>query len=224
MFSCRDDLDQQLAEDVACILHQAAIDKGKAVLAVSGGKTPLGLFQVLSRKKLLWDRVWITLVDERWVDITSQDSNEKLVRENLLINEAQAARFSGLKTTAETATEGAEICNLRLAGLGKIDVVILGMGNDGHTASLFPGAENLDGALEPGAQAYAALTPPTAINERITMTLPRIVDSCQIYIHITGDEKKQVLEKALHNCDLSRLPVSAVLQQKQTPVRVYWSE
>lgn len=115
-------------------------------------------------------------------------------------------------------------CNLRLGTLGNADAMILGMGSDGHTASLFPGSENLGAALAPDAPCYAAVSPPGAVHERITMTLPRILASRQIFVHITGMEKKQVLEAALHDSDFNRLPVSAVLQQNKTPVRVYWSQ
>ena len=110
---------------------------------VSGGRTPMGFFHLLSQQVLDWSKVTVLLADERWVDAGHADSNEKLVRENLLINEPAKATYLALKNDAEQALDGEAECEAALAGLDTFTVLILGMGDDGHTASLFPGSEAL---------------------------------------------------------------------------------
>ena len=130
-------LDIALADEVAMYLKQSIDQQGSASLVVSGGRTPLGFFHTLSQQSLDWSKVVVTLADERWVEADHKDSNEKLVRENLLINNANQAQFLALKNTAETAGEGCAELEKALASLNEFSVVILGMGDDGHTASLF---------------------------------------------------------------------------------------
>ena len=136
-------LDIELAEKVAALLAADIQARGKASLVVSGGRTPMGFFHLLSQQLLDWSSVTVTLADERWVDADHQDSNEKLVRENLLINEAHQAQFISLKSAAKNAVDAESECEQALASAGQFTVVILGMGDDGHTASLFPGTEAL---------------------------------------------------------------------------------
>ena len=140
-------LDIALSEKVSGMLRSAIETDGKASLVVSGGRTPVGFFHLLSQQILDWTQVTITLADERWVDADHPDSNEKLVCENLLINEARSAHYLSLKNSAPTAEEGESACHRAFADMGRFTVVILGMGDDGHTASLFPGAQALDGSL-----------------------------------------------------------------------------
>ena len=132
-----------LANQVAGLLRAAIKERGRASLVVSGGATPVPFFAALSAQALDWQQVTITLADERWVDPADPDSNEQLVRRHLLQNRAAAARFVGLKTGAITAVQGEKECGARLALVPRpFDALILGMGNDGHTASLFPQASN----------------------------------------------------------------------------------
>lgn len=225
MFADTPALDRQLAETVAALLGAAIKHNGSAVLAVSGGRTPLGFFAELSRQPISWQQVSVSLADERWVSVDHQDSNEGLVREHLLINAAASARFVGLKNEAATAAEGVDACEGELQELGVPDVVVLGMGDDGHTASLFPDARGLAAALDPqGAQLCAAITPPRASHERMTMTLAQLARAHHIFIHITGAAKKTLLEQATDAADPSQLPVAAVLNQQRVPVSVYWSD
>ncbi|MGX9726368.1 MAG: 6-phosphogluconolactonase [Candidatus Electronema sp. VV] len=214
-----------LVEHLAAALRRDIAAQGRASLAVSGGSTPLPLFERLSALDIPWQNVLITLADERWVDAASPDSNEALVRRSLLRNRAAAATFIGLKTAAATAAAGAADCETRLAALPKpFTAVILGMGNDGHTASLFPGAPQLAEAadLRCGTRC-AALRPQTAPHERISLTLPALLDTREIILHITGPEKKAVLEQALSAGPSEEMPIRFILRQQTVPVAVYWA-
>ncbi|HDO31485.1 MAG TPA: 6-phosphogluconolactonase, partial [Desulfobacteraceae bacterium] len=116
-------------------------------------------------------------------------------------------------------------CAQRLAGLPRpFDVVILGMGGDGHTASFIPGARRLPEALDmKSGRDCLAISPPEAPHERMTLTLPVLLDSRQIILHITGPAKKKVLEQALADGPATAMPIRTILRQQQTPLSVYWA-
>ncbi len=219
------ELAEHLAVQVADFLRQAIKARGRATLVVSGGTTPKPLFLALARQDLDWDRVTITLADERWVDTTAADSNERLVRQYLLQDQAGAAKLIGLKNKATTAKEGEKECAQRLAGLPRpFDLVILGMGGDGHTASFFPGARRLPEALDmKSGRDCLAISPPKAPHDRMTLTLPVLLDSRQIILHITGQAKKKVLEQAMADGPATAMPIRTILRQQQTPLSVYWA-
>lgn len=220
-FADAHELDRELAEHIATRLREDIEARGRASLAVSGGGTPRLMFQRLSRCELDWSRVWITLVDERWVDPDSPDANERLVRENLLQNSATSAHFISLKTSAVNAQEALEEVAERLAAMAlPLSIVVLGMGGDGHTASWFPQALNLADLLDPaGTATLGATDPVTAPHQRITLTLPAVRNSRDIAIHITGEQKRQLLEAAVQQ----GYPVAAVLAQTTTPVTIWWA-
>ena len=185
----------------------------------------MGFFHQLSQQVLDWSKVTVTLADEeRWVDNDHQDSNEKLVRENLLINEAHCAKFLSLKNSEETAVDGEAELEVELSKYGQFTVVILGMGDDGHTASLFPGATALAAGLDlDSGRSCIAVTPTEAPHERISMTLPRLLNTESLIIHISGENKQNVLDKALAGSNVEELPIRSVLQQTQVPVTIYWA-
>ena len=217
-------LDNSLSAEVSERLASAIANHGKATLILSGGRTPMGFFHQLSQQILDWSKVTVTLADERWVDNDHQDSNEKLVRENLLINQAHCAQFLSLKNSAETAVEGEAELEEQLSGYGQFTVVILGMGDDGHTASLFPGAAALAAGLDlDSGRSCIAVTPTEAPHERISMTLPRLLNTESLIIHISGENKQNVLDQALAGSNVEELPIRSVLQQTQVPVTVYWA-
>ncbi|MEH6628043.1 MAG: 6-phosphogluconolactonase [Motiliproteus sp.] len=224
-FADRAALDRQLCEEIAERLRSTLAQRDQASLVVSGGSTPVGLFEALSLQDLDWSRVVVTLADERWVKADAGDSNERLVRNHLLQNRAAAARFIGLKTPADSADAGVEQCQQRLAALPQqLDVVILGMGEDGHTASFFPGAEALNRALDPQSTSDClALTPLTAAHSRMTLTLARLLRCDQLYLHLCGDSKLPVLEQAQGSGAVADMPVRAILRQKQSPLAIYWA-
>jgi len=172
-----------------------------------------------------WQDVIVTLVDERWVEPTEDDSNERLVQTHLLKNRAAAATFIGMKNSAATATGGEKICERQLQNIPRpFDVLILGMGSDGHTASLFPGAGKLPLATDMNSNKICmGIAPLSAPHGRMTLTLPVILDSRQLFLHITGENKKKVLEKATAEGPDEEMPVRFVLRQQSTPLSVYWA-
>ncbi|WP_157315261.1 6-phosphogluconolactonase [Chitinibacter sp. GC72] len=223
-FSTKEALDQQLATTIANELKQAIAQRGSAGLAVSGGRTPAGMFKALRASDLDWSRVVITLVDERWVQPDHADSNERLTRDKLLQDGAAAATFISLVNLAATPHEAQPEIEARLAALpNPIDVVILGMGDDGHTASLFPNAAELEAACASTAL-LAAVTPPAAPHQRITLTLPTIVKSPKVIVHITGEGKKTLLQNAMAaNVAVNeQYPIRRVLDQVAL-ADVFWA-
>ena len=224
-FEDRTSLVAELAGRIAVLLTAGVEDKGRASLAVSGGSTPLALFEQLSIMDIPWKDIIITLVDERWVEATEPDSNELLVRNRLLQHRAAAASFIGMKNGALNATDGEMECERQLQKVPRpFDVLILGMGGDGHTASLFPGAKKLAAAtdMESG-RSCMGLAPLTAPHERMSLTLPAILDSRQLVLHIVGQDKKDVLDNALAAGPASDLPIRFVLRQQTTPLSIYWA-
>jgi 6-phosphogluconolactonase len=225
VFPDRQQLINELADRIGTALSGSIAAHGLASLAVSGGSTPVRLFERLSGLDIPWRDVVITLVDERWVDPASPDSNERLVRRHLLKKRAAVATFIGFKNFAATAGEGEAECERRLHQIPPpFTLLILGMGNDGHTASLFPGAEQLTQAtdMESG-RTCMAITPTDAPHDRMTLTLPAILDSEEIILHITGSEKKEVLEKAEKAGLPEAMPIRFVFRQKTTRVTVFWA-
>lgn len=212
-----------LADDIAGRLRAALTARGSAVLAVSGGTTPKRFFERLSDCDLDWASVVVTLVDERFVSTSSDRSNEGLVRKHLLRNRARLARFVGLRGNAAEpeAAAGAASAALALFG-GRLDVAILGMGTDGHTASYFPDAPDLDRVLDPAATAAVmAVHAETAGEPRLSLSLPILVDAGHLALHIEGKEKREVLERALHGPPLA--PVARVIAAAPHPLAVYWA-
>ncbi|MFT5350056.1 MAG: 6-phosphogluconolactonase [Gammaproteobacteria bacterium] len=221
-FSNTSQLDTALVQAVAGYLQAAIDEEDCASLVVSGGRTPVAFFQLLSKQLLPWSKVTVTLADERWVDVDHSDSNEKLVRKNLLINQASTAKFVSLKNTAESAVAGEATSSDVMNAMGKFTLVILGMGEDGHTASLFPDADVLVQGLDMQlGRACIAVTPPHAPHPRMSLTLPRLLNTKQLILHITGANKIQLINTALVGDDALELPVRAVLHQQLTPVSIY---
>lgn len=224
VFSSKDKLAQALAEAVAENLNAGLDERGSASLAVSGGSTPKRFFEVLgAREDIDWENVTVTLVDERWVDEGSDRSNARLVKDNLLAGPAAAATFVPLYAgTPEPDAAGIDAANKAVAEVpAPFDAVILGMGNDGHTASFFPGGDTLEDALN-GEGPVLAIHAPGAGEPRVTFTLPRLLDTRALYLHIEGEEKAQVLDKALETGPVESMPVRAVLSQNHIPVSLYW--
>ncbi|WP_428265765.1 6-phosphogluconolactonase [Haliangium sp.] len=213
-----------LAEDIAGSLRAAVDDRGAASLVLSGGRTPVPLFEALAARALPWDRITVTLADERWVDPTAEDSNERLVRHHLLRGPAAAARFVGLKTPAETPEAGAAETARALAAVPRpFDVLVLGMGDDGHTASLFPHTAELAAALAPESQAVCAAVRPAGLQPRMTLTLATLLASRRIVLHLSGDGKWAVYQRALAGADAGEMPIRAVLAHRAPVVEVYWA-
>jgi len=225
-FTQREDLDNALANNVAELLSIALRKKGKASLAVSGGSTPKGFFNALSNKDIDWQNVTITLADERWVEFGSEASNTRLVHENLLKNKASVANFFHLKQEGELNQDTLVQLNTDAkAGLLPLDVLILGMGEDGHTASLFPCSEQISAALAlDNSTALMKVVPQTAPHDRITFTYAHLAQSESVILHVCGQGKKDVLEKALASNNQKEMPIRAFLQNPDINTQVYWAE
>ncbi|OSZ74913.1 6-phosphogluconolactonase [Hydrogenophaga sp. IBVHS1] len=217
---------QQLARHIARRLREAITVRGHAVIAVSGGKSPVAMFEELREQPLDWARVTVLLVDERCVPHDHPESNTALVRTHLLQGAAAAATFvpffdtlpASLSDTALNAMVDA--ANHRLAAHPwPMDLVVLGMGEDGHTASLFPGAPRLPQALR-GSGPITWLRPIAAPHARLTLTLPALLATRELALSIAGAGKLATYQQARLAADES-LPVSLVLNQYQTPVSVW---
>lgn len=228
-----DDAQQQakgLAAEIATRLRQALQARGQALLAVSGGKSPLQLFAALREQDLDWERVTVLLADERCVPQHHPDSNTALVRGQLLQGKAGCARwqpfFEQLPAGDSASWPDAELdalaagANERLAPLPwPLDVLVLGMGEDAHTASLFPGAPGLDLALASPKPA-AWVRPATAPHARLTLTLPTLLAAGTVCLPLAGARKRQVFERACRQARVEE-PVSLVLHQSLNPVQVW---
>jgi len=222
-FADKATLAKELAEAVADRIRAAIAERGAAAIAVSGGSTPGKFFQALGKTKDIdWSKVVVTLVDERWVDETSDRSNALLVNEKMLQGPAANARFFPLYSGGEEPTDAAIAkTNALMAELPlPFAAVILGMGSDGHTASFFPGGDTLDAALNASGPTLA-IRAPGAGEPRVTFTLPRLLETDGLYLHIEGEGKAEVLDAALGDGPVEDMPIRAVLRSG-APVTVYW--
>jgi 6-phosphogluconolactonase len=221
-FASRADLDAALAAHLARRLEADLAREGRASLAVSGGGTPRDMFRRLARCELPWADVVLTLVDERCVPTDHPDSNERMLRETLLQGPAAAATLLSLAAGCDAGDARAlPALERELAAAPTLfSAVVLGMGGDGHTASWFPRAANLASLLDPtNPQRVATTEPVSAPHRRITLTLPAVLASREILLHITSEEKEAVLE----NAEQQNHPVAAILRQDTTPVTIWWA-
>lgn len=224
-FDSRALLADALADRVAAVLGDGIATRGRASLAVSGGSTPGLFFDALSTRDLDWEKVDVTLVDERFVPPDHPRSNHALVAARLLQNRAAKARFVPLYHPAADAEAAAHLAAAATDQLSKpFDVVILGMGNDGHTASFFPGGNHLQAAID-ARQTQPVLTMEAegAGETRLTFTLSRLSHARLLALHIEGAEKRSVLEKAADGRDEAEMPVRAMLRRAGTEIEIYWA-
>ncbi len=230
LFENRQEMVAALEAECVAALTQAIEDRGEATFMVSGGSTPEPLYKSLSNVDLDWESVYVALVDERWVDFEHDKSNEAFTVKHLIQNKAAVANLVGMKNTAASAQEGLADCEAAYQQLAQpFDMTILGMGNDGHTASLFPRANGLEAALNPDSNELCAAIiahqseVTGAITERMTLSLAGLLRSKTLVLLITGNEKLAVLRKAQAGTDIAEMPIRAVLQQGRVPVVVYWA-
>ncbi|HVW55693.1 MAG TPA: 6-phosphogluconolactonase [Rhizobiaceae bacterium] len=224
-FATADALAQSFAARIGKVLSEAIESRGEALLAVSGGKTPVTLFRALAEVAIAWEKVTITLVDERFAPPSSDRSNEKLARENLLRHKAAKARFVGLYHPAPTIEDAAKEASAAVAGLPyPFDFVVLGMGDDGHTASFFPDATSLPALLDPEQRGTILPVHAASAGEpRLTFSLARLVAGRHIALHIQGGEKKATLETALAGTGDHPMPIRSIFEHAGKPVDVFWA-
>lgn len=225
----------KLADEVAGILSKKVSLHGAATLVVSGGSTPVDFFRALSEKTLDWQKISVTLADERWVPADNKDSNESLVRKHLMQGPAAAASFVPLFEPEASVEDAQSIVNERLIKLlgspqASADftessdgaVVVLGMGGDGHTASLFPNTDGLAAALAADVGTLCvAMHPPEVEQARMSLTLAALTRGTTLILHVTGDDKRKVLEAAVLAADPLDKPVASLFQQRSPAV--YWA-
>lgn len=219
-----------IAAHIAGALRLAIAARGQASLAVSGGKSPIPMFEALREQDLDWARVSIALVDERIVPRDHEASNTALVARHLLQGQAAAARFLPFfrelapQFNAEVLDALVEDATKRIAALPwPLDVAVLGMGEDAHTASLFPGAPGYARAIatdERLAWVVPEQAPVPAPHARLTFTLHALLASRELLLSIAGETKLAVYRQARLARD-ETLPISLVLHQTQTPVSVW---
>ena len=213
IFPSPDALADAAADAIEAALQSALDARGRASLVATGGRSPGPVYDRLAKADLDWAHVAVTLSDERHVDTDSPNANARLLRERLFVGPAAAAQFLPLTDYAERV----------LRKLLPFDAVMLGMGEDGHIASLIPGSPVMAHAMDPDGQALTAESPqgfgspPVA---RITLTLSALLQSRAIFLLIAGEAKRQVIADALAGADL---PVRAILNQDHVPVRIFWA-
>jgi len=222
----------RLAQDIAQRLASAIQTRGSAVLSVSGGKSPVAMFEALRVIDIDWSRVRVTLVDERCVPCTHPDSNARLVQTHLLQDLAAQAQLVFMVASSsaplEAPTALAHTAGQALRAAGTADVLVLGMGADGHTASLFPEAPHLADALDlHNTQTCVAMAlkhpPANAPYARITQTLAQILSSRHIVLPLMGADKLDTLQQAWSHATPA-LPISFVLHQTQTPLSLWLAQ
>ncbi|MFQ5623929.1 MAG: 6-phosphogluconolactonase [Paracoccaceae bacterium] len=201
-----------LAERVADDLNAALAGRGRAALAVPGGTTPGPFLRALSAHELAWDRVAVLLTDERFVPETSERSNTRLLRETLLRGRAAAARLVPLSAPGERPEDVLGGLSAGVRAVLPLDCCVLGMGADMHTASLFPGADRLAEALDPGCrEVLLPMRAAGAPEPRLTLTAPVLRAARRLHLLIAGQEKIRALERAMAGDDPTEAPVRAVM-------------
>lgn len=209
-----------LADFIADAIKRVFTQQDRVCLAVSGGKSPISLFEELSTRKLDWQNITITLVDDRYVDSMSPDSNAHLVKEHLLKNRALAAKFVGICDTSISTHQCIAKAEMEVPA---IDIAILGMGEDGHIASIFPCCKELESALAPNpAQRYIVTTPETARYWRIGLNLASILKIPHLVLSLNGANKLAVLNEGATAVNKD-LPISLVLAGR-ADIQIFWSQ
>jgi len=219
-------LARQLAGDLANRMRKSIEARGRVCIAVSGGQTPVAFFQALAQQQLPWDKVLITLVDERWVPETDPASNARLVREHLLQQQAAQAYFLPLKNSAADPVAGFMECENRLhEQIIRLDYAVLGLGHDGHTASWFPHSAALANAMSSSNAAWCCpVTDAPQHLQRMTLTWNLLSGCRHLFLHFEGPDKDAVFAAAsdpaqLH--DNAAMPVRTLLSQGDVPLSIY---
>jgi 6-phosphogluconolactonase len=222
-FKTREEASVAAAEAIAERLTARLDVQSGASLVVSGGTTPDRCFDLLSEKPLDWQRTHIVLSDERWVPPDDEASNERLVRDALLKGEALPAKLlSVFSMTTGIQARCDEIDQQIRLGPFPFACSLLGMGEDGHFASLFPDAENLEEGVDVDSeQLCIPVTTAASPHPRVSLTLAALARSDAIALLMFGEKKLEVYEQAKGKG--SKLPVAHLLKQKQAPVHVYWA-
>lgn len=209
------------AARMAGLIGDALQRSERAAFVVSGGSTPRQSFELLSDYDLPWERAQVLLSDERWVSAEHSDSNERLLYESLLINQAKKASLLSLYQSGVTPDER---CAMLRASRPETDFAcsLVGMGADGHFASLFPDAIDLDAGLDiKNEDFYLPIRTAASPHERLSITLAALLRSAEILLLFFGDDKRAVYEAA--KASDSQTPIAALLQRSTVPISVFWA-
>jgi 6-phosphogluconolactonase len=204
-------------------LHRRLDTDELAAIVVSGGTTPAPVFSYMAHKELDWHRVHVLLSDERWVSADHPDSNEKMLRTALERSRASYAQILAYADLSKTPDERCTELDAEIRALpSPFTSVLLGMGVDGHFASLFPDADNLQSELDlQSSRAFVPVKTAGSPHPRISMTLAALLRCDEILLLISGNEKRAVLERAAE--PESNLPIAHLLRQSRVPVDVFWA-
>lgn len=206
-----------LADELAFLLREAIAARGRSLLAVSGGRTPKQVFERLCQLEVDWGRVALTLVDERWIPVGHPESNEGLVRSYLLRGRVAAAAFIPLFGGENSPEAGQPACEARLKALAlPFDAVFLGIGSDGHFASLFPH----DPALDSRDSLCVAVPANGSRLPRMSLTAPTILNARKVFLLFSGADKQAIYAEAKKAGSYKNIPARMILSQTQTPVSV----
>ncbi|MDH5551918.1 MAG: 6-phosphogluconolactonase [Nitrosomonas sp.] len=210
-------LAEGFADYAATKLNDCLAKNSQATLVVPGGNTPRYYLPILAERDVPWDKITITLSDERWVDVNDEASNEHLVKKHLLAHLPTNAKFVGLKTHHDTPDEAVDSIQQRLDQLPQpFGLTVLGLGEDGHIASLFPGM-NPEIATP---HHCVAVDRPIAPSLRISLSLAALANSQHIALVVVGKAKRLLLDRLSENPD-PKIPLVWLLQRRQTPIVVF---
>jgi 6-phosphogluconolactonase len=219
-FASREAMAERLADFIADALGRAVAERGAAALAVSGGSTPEAFYRALSERRLDWSKATAALVDERWVPPGAEGSNESFIRSALKKNKAVPVNVVGLWSDTTSPGAGLLAAQARFSAVADpFDVVVLGIGNDGHTASWFPHAEGLGAALSEAGPRLAAVTAKkSAVTgdhlQRMTLTLGAVKTAAHIVLLCAGEDKRNTYLRALESGPVEEMPVRAILRAR----------
>ena len=208
-----------LADRAEKVIKSAIAEKGAASIALSGGSTPAPLYRALAARDIEWENVHVILVDDRWVAPGQPGSNESFVQETLLGAGAGAATYISLYAPVDYPKDALETVSKRLNDMPwPLDVAVLGMGPDGHTASWFPYAEGLTEALGSDARLAAVTATKSAVTgdylHRITLTLNAVSAAGTVLLLLSGDKKLDAFQAAAADGPIEAMPVRAIMKDR----------
>ena len=227
-FANREQFNQAVMQRLADTLQSASLSQKNVLFGVSGGSTPIPIYRALAEKELAWNRIKLLLVDERWVPVNNADSNERNIREAFSANPHAEKNIIGLWSDTITLDAAAIAADQKLATMNEVmDVVVLGMGEDGHFASLFPTSLNFNAAISIHGSRFVlpiSPMPKHASHLRLSMSLAYIQRARRIILAITGEKNRVVLTQAIAERDEQQLPIAALFKANSPDVEIYWSK
>ncbi len=228
LFDTRDAMIEALTGSLAADFRSAVAARGQMLFGASGGSTPKPVYERLAAIDLPWSALTVLIVDERWVPLDHEFSNQRMIAASLLHGHAQA-NCVGLWSSAATLHSAARLAAERVCALTRpLDTVLLGMGEDGHFASCFPGADHFSAAIDPdGGAVVLPITPMPALVqpnvERLTLSWAYLRRAARIVLAITGARKREVVLQAMRDENPSQLPVAALFKPGMPVIEIFWS-